>query len=75
MDAMRARIYGVVVMECVVLADGSLGEMRIVKSLDTRFGLDEQAIKAVKQWRFRPGRRLGEAVPVLVTIEVSFTLR
>ena len=72
---MRARIDGVVQLDCVILADGTVGEIRIVKSLDKRFGLDDQAIQAVRQWRFRPGRRLGEPVPVLVAIEVSFTLR
>jgi hypothetical protein len=34
-----------------------------------------EAIKAAKQWRFSPGTRLGEPVPVVVSIELSFTLR
>ena len=37
--------------------------------------LDDQALKAANKWRFLPGRRLGETVPVLVTIELTFTLR
>lgn len=74
-DAMRAKVQGVVLLECVVLADGTVGEVKIVKSLDKVFGLDEQAIKAAKAWRFLPGRRFGEPVPVLVTIELTFTLR
>jgi protein TonB len=74
-DAMRAKMQGVVLLECVVRPDGTVGDLRIVKSLDKTFGLDEQAIKAAKQWRFSPGRRLGEPVPVLVTIELTFTLR
>lgn len=73
--AMRARIQGVVVLECVVAPDGSVGDIRIIKSLDKEFGLDEQAIKAARQWRFSPGRRLGEAVPVIIQMELSFTLR
>jgi outer membrane biosynthesis protein TonB len=47
----------------------------VVRSLDNTFGLDQEAIKAAKQWRFRPGTRLGEPVPVLITIELAFTLR
>jgi outer membrane biosynthesis protein TonB len=47
----------------------------VVRSLDPTFGLDQEAIKAARQWRFRPGRLMGEAVPVLVTIELTFTLR
>jgi outer membrane biosynthesis protein TonB len=39
------------------------------------FGLDLEAIKAARQWRFRPGTRLGSPVPVLITIQLDFALR
>jgi len=39
------------------------------------FGLDLEAMKAARQWRFRPGTRLGEPVAVQVVIELTFTLR
>jgi TonB family protein len=74
-DAMRAKVQGAVLLECVVLTDGTIGDVRIVKSLDNVFGLDEQAVKAARQWRFQPGRRFGEPVPVIVLIELTFTLR
>jgi TonB family protein len=74
-EAMRAKMQGVVLLECVILQDGTVGDTRVVKSLDRVFGLDDQAIKAAKQWKFVPGRRFGEPVPVLVTIELTFTLR
>ena len=74
-DAMRAKVQGVVELEAVVLPDGSVGDVRIVHSLDPVFGLDQEAIKAVKQWRFAPGTRLGQPVAVLVGIELTFTLR
>jgi periplasmic protein TonB len=74
-DAMRAKIQGAVWLECVVLPDGSVGEVRVIRSLDSTFGLDQEAIKAAKQWRFAPGTRFGEPVPVLITIELTFTLR
>ena len=74
-DAMRAKVQGLVELECVVLPDGSVGDCRVVRSLDAVFGLDQEAIKAVKQWRFVPGTRLGQPVAVLVGIELSFTLR
>lgn len=73
-EAMRAKIQGVVVVECVVLPDGSVGDVQVVKSLDNSFGLDQEAIKAAKQWRFIPGTRNGTPVPVLVTIELTFHL-
>jgi protein TonB len=74
-EAMRAKVQGTVLLECVVLADGSVGNVEVVKSLDGTFGLDQEAIKAAKQWRFQPGRRLNEPVAVLVTIELTFTIR
>ena len=74
-DAMRAKVQGTVWLECVVMPDGTVGRVNVVRSLDNTFGLDQEAIKAAKQWRFRPGMRLGEPVAVLVTIELAFTLR
>jgi TonB family protein len=74
-DAMRAKIQGVVELEAVVQPDGTVGAVQVTRSLDRTFGLDQQAINAVKQWRFIPGTRLGQAVPVLVTVELTFTLR
>ena len=74
-DAMRAKVQGTVWVEAVVLQDGTVGEAKIVRSLDSTFGLDEEALKAARQWRFAPGTRFGQPVPVLVTIELTFTLR
>jgi periplasmic protein TonB len=74
-EAMRAKIQGVVMVEAVVLPDGGVGQVQVVRSLDGTFGLDQEAIKAVKKWRFRPGTRFGQAVPVIVEIELTFTLR
>jgi protein TonB len=74
-EAMRAKVQGTVWLECIVMPDGTVGNVEIVRSLDSSFGLDQEAVKAAKQWRFRPGTRLGEPVPVRVTIELTFTLR
>ena len=73
--AMRAKIQGEVLLECVVQPDGTVGNIRVVRSLDPTFGLDQEAIVAARQWRFAPGTRKGEPVPVLVTIAIAFTLR
>ena len=72
---MRAKIQGSVLCEAIVLPDGTVGEVRIIKSLDSVFGLDQEAIKAAKQFRFRPGMRLGQPVAVIVNIQLDFTLR
>ena len=74
-DAMRAKIQGSVLCEAIVLPDGTVGDVRVIKSLDSVFGLDQEAIKAAKQFRFRPGRRLGQPVAVIVNIQLDFTLR
>jgi TonB family protein len=74
-DAMRAKVQGTVLLECVVKPDGQVGEVKVVRSLDSTFGLDLEAMKAARNWRFRPGMRQGEPVAVLVTIELTFTLR
>ena len=74
-EAMRAKIQGTVWLEVVVLPDGTVGDVRITKSLDPVFGLDQQAMDAARQWRFVPGTRFGEPVPVLVGLELYFNLR
>jgi protein TonB len=74
-EAMRAKIQGTALLTGIVGVDGTLQEIRVSRSLDGTFGLDQEAIKCVRQWRFRPGTRQGQPVPVYVTIEVAFNLR
>jgi TonB family protein len=73
-EAMQAQLQGRVALECVVQTDGVCTDLRVVESLDPA-GLDEQAAAALRQWRFEPGRRNGDPVPVLVNVEFMFTLR
>ena len=74
-DAIANRIQGTVLLAAVVLPNGTVGEVTVLRSLDTRFGLDAQAVLAAKQWLFNPGMKDGLPVAVRVTIEMSFTLR
>ena len=69
------RVQGSVVLAAVVLPDGTVGEVTILRSLDETFGLNAQAVLAVRQWLFNPGMKDGVAVAVRVTIEMTFTLR
>ena len=73
--AMRARIEGTVLLGAVVQDDGTVGEITIVRSLDSTNGLDEQAITALKQWKFEPGTLKGKPVAVRVRVEMTFNLR
>jgi len=72
-EARDAKIQGTVVVQVVVNENGIAEDIVIVRSLDE--GLDERAKQAIAQWRFEPGTKNGEAVPVLATIEVNFKLK
>jgi protein TonB len=62
-------------LECVVTAEGDIGDVKVTRSLDEEHGLDQEATKAAKQWKFKPGLKDGKPVAVLITLELTFTLR
>jgi TonB family protein len=72
--ALLSHIQGTVVLEAVVTGDGCASHVRVVRSLDPG-GLDDEAVAAVLQWRFEPGRLGGTPVDVLVTILLDFSIR
>ena len=74
-EAMRARVQGTAVVECIVRPDGLCSDIRIRQSVDSTFGLDAEAKRAVAQWRFKPGTRFGQPVAVLIRVELQFTMR
>lgn len=74
-EAKRAGIRGSVFMSVVVEADGSVGAVEVTRSLDKEHGLDQEAVKAMKQWAFKPGTKDGKPVAVEVTVEMTFTLK
>ena len=74
-EAMAARIEGVVGLNTVVQADGTVGEVKVTQSLDRTLGLDREAVKAMKQWTFKPGTKDGKPVAVSVDIRMKFTLQ
>jgi TonB family protein len=73
--AMNAKVQGSVWLECVVTAEGDIGDVKVTRSLDEEHGLDQEAIKAAKQWKFKPGLKDGKPVAVLITLELTFTLK
>jgi protein TonB len=70
--AMQARVSGTVVLEVLVDERGNVADARVARSIPL---LDQAAMDAVKQWQFRPATLKGEAVPVIVQIEMNFALR
>lgn len=74
-EAMRAKIQGVVLIEAVIGDDGAVRDVRVTRSLDRTYGLDQEALKAARQWVFRPVTdRDGKPVPIVVTMEIAFAL-
>jgi TonB family protein len=71
-EARDARIEGTVILQAVVGKSGTVEQLSLEKGIDP--GLDKNAMSAVKQWQFEPGRKEGQPVPVKATIEVSFKL-
>jgi TonB family protein len=72
---MQNRIEGKVGLETVVLSDGKVGDVKVVQSLDKIYGLDDNAVKAMKQWEFKPGMKDGKAVAVRIHVDMAFTLK
>lgn len=72
-EARRRAIEGNVVLQIVVRADGTVGDVRVVHTLAA--GLEQRAVDAVRQWRFSPARHQGEPVDVLVEVSVGFSMR
>ena len=72
-SAKKERVQGNVMLAVVVKKDGTVGEVTVKKPLHPE--LDEAAVKAMKQWEFRPGTRDGKAVDVTVDVEMTFNLK
>jgi TonB family protein len=62
-----------VTLQIVVRTDGTAGNIQVIRSLGG--GLDEAAIEAIKQWRFRPASRNGTPVDVTISVVINFALR
>src|SRR5271167_1300630 len=71
-EARKAKYQGTVVLWLVVDASGHPQQIRVQRALG--MGLDEKAIEAVKLWKFDPARKDGQAVPVMINVEVNFRL-
>jgi periplasmic protein TonB len=69
-EARRAKYQGVSVVSLIVDAHGLPQRIRVVRKLG--MGLDEKAVEAVRQYKFKPSTYQGKPVPVEITIEVNF---
>ena len=71
-EARKIGVQGVVLLAAVIDESGKAQDIRVEHSIDP--GLDQEAIKAVRRWRFRPGEQAGHPVRVPVHVEITFRL-
>ena len=72
-EARQNRIEGKVGLSAVVRSDGAVGDVEVTESLDSIYGLDVNAVKAMKLWAFKPGMKDGK--PVAVRVREMTSLR
>jgi protein TonB len=70
--ARKARMQGVVILEAIITADGTVSDVKVLKSVNPL--LDAAAERAVSHWTYRPATLGGRAVSVYLTVTVNFQL-
>jgi protein TonB len=72
-EARKAKYQGTVVFSAIVRKNGTLDILKVLRGIG--LGLDENAVQALRQWKFRPGMKNGAPVDVYLNVEVNFSLR
>lgn len=71
--ARKARIQGVVIVQAIVNKTGDVTNVKVLKGLP--MGLEEEAVKAIKRWKFKPATLNGKPVDVYYNLTVNFRLQ
>jgi len=71
-EARKAGLQGTVVLWVDLDDEGRVRDVQVAKGLG--MGLDEQAVRAVQRWRYKPAERDGKPVPAYMTLEVTFRI-
>jgi TonB family protein len=69
----KKKISGDVALAMIVTAEGTVRDVKVIKTLEP--SLDQQAVAAVKTWRFEPGTKDGKPVAVHLKADVTFRIR
>jgi protein TonB len=72
--ARQARVETRVVLRAVILGDGTVGEIEVLRCDRPGLGFEQAAIEAIARWRYEPARRHGRPVDVSFTVVVDFEL-
>jgi TonB family protein len=70
LQVMRENVSGTVILYAIIRADGSVGNVRVLRGVDDR--LDQFASQAVAQWQFQPATKNGTPVDVEATFQIPF---
>jgi TonB family protein len=70
LQLMRENVAGTVILYAVIHADGTVGNVRVLRGVDER--LDRFASEAIAQWQFQPATKNGSPVDVEATFQIPF---
>ncbi len=72
-ELIKDKVEGTVVLYAVIRADGTITDVKILNSINSR--LDENAVAALKRWQFSPGSKAGQPVDVEAVVQVPFKVK
>jgi TonB family protein len=72
-DVLRDKVEGKVTLYAVIRVDGTVDEIRVLDSLDSR--LDATAMRALARWHFQPATKNGAPVALEAVVEVPFRMK
>ncbi len=71
-QARKAKFSGQVIVALIVDKEGMPQNVHVLRGVG--MGLDEEALKAVKQYRFKPALQNGRPVPVYLNVQINFQI-
>ena len=75
-QAVRIKLQGYVILEAILRKDGTVDDINVLRGLGKgKFGFEENAMKALKQWEFLPGKVSGNPADVRMTLKIDFVLQ
>lgn len=74
--AIKIRLQGYVILEAILRKDGSVDDIKVLRGLGKgKFGFEEEAAAALRNWEFLPGKVNGRPADVRMTLKIDFVLQ